>query len=279
MLKKDKDLQVLYTYYEHCLAKVKDDNFLKLYAEEKIHHSLQVIGAGNYIMKHEADFQNRDARFLRNARLAYLFHDIGRFQEIERMYVNNPPHQRYDHGVFGYEILQLIREYNQPEIILPIKHHGHIIEALYSDPEFDAIDDKNCKSDIEKIIFLTRDADKIANFHLMKNSYYRKGEIFYQLFLEGFSIGAISPNPSSDFLEGQLVALGDIKSAGDKILSYISWLYDLNYQSSFDFCHKTGCFKALLDILNNYNPDKKLQAKIETTINDYIAYRYQQFKG
>ena len=74
--------QILRQEYRRCLEYVKDSHFHTLYANEKIEHSFQVIGAGNYIMKHEKYYQGRDETFLRLAKLAYLFHDIGRFREI-----------------------------------------------------------------------------------------------------------------------------------------------------------------------------------------------------
>lgn len=49
-------LNLLYSEYERCLSIVMSSDFHVRYAEEKIHHSLQVLGAGNYIIKHEKWF-------------------------------------------------------------------------------------------------------------------------------------------------------------------------------------------------------------------------------
>ena len=55
-----KDEALLLSYFQHCLNEVSSDSFLVGYAQEKKVHSLQVVGAGNYIMKHESIFQSED---------------------------------------------------------------------------------------------------------------------------------------------------------------------------------------------------------------------------
>lgn len=271
------DEQVLQQHYLKCYETVKSDRFFAIYAQEKIRHSWQVVGAGNYIMRHETDFHNRNADFLRYAKLAYLFHDIGRFKEITLSFAN--PGQQYDHGLFGYEILKSMPEYAVPEILLPVKHHGRMIEELYSDPDFADIDDLKLRSDIEKIIFLVRDADKIANFNLLRNSVKKADTHIFDLFMCGLPDAELSSQTVEDFKDIQIVRKKDIASVADNLLYYLSWTFDMNYKSSFDFCIKTGSFKTLFEVLNNYNPDKKLQKELEKNFQNYIEYRYQQFKG
>ena len=129
-----KEENILNDYYKKCLKKVEKNEFLVMYAQEKLKHSYQVVGAGNYIMRHEDIFaKNKDKDFLRSAKLAYLFHDIGRFEEIEKHFAN--PNQKHDHSILSYEILKTLPEYAKPEILLPIKHHGHMIEDLYKDED------------------------------------------------------------------------------------------------------------------------------------------------
>ncbi|MDO5386047.1 MAG: HD domain-containing protein [Pseudomonadota bacterium] len=273
-----KDEELLKKHYRRCYAKVSGSDFYKLYADEKIRHSFQVVGAGNYIMRREQAFSGREGRFLLSAKLAYLFHDIGRFMEIERLYDEEPHPRRHDHSLYSYEILKSIPEYARPEILLPVKHHGHMIEDLYNDAEFTAITDEKLKNDILKIAFLVRDADKIANFYLMKTAQKASDNVFEHLFLSKTAPGGLTPVMAEDFLAGRMPKRSDIKTSEDWILSYISWIYDLNYKASFDFCRLTGCFDNLLSTLDKYNRDKGLQQRISETISNYIKRRYQQFK-
>lgn len=273
-----KDEELLREHYRCCYAKVSDSDFFKLYADEKIRHSFQVIGTGNYIMRHEKVFAGREERFLLSAKLAYLFHDIGRFREIELLYDECPHPGRHDHSLYSYEIMKGFPEYARPEILLPVKHHGHMIEKLYEDTDFIEISDENLKNDILKIAFLVRDADKIANFYLMKDSQATGDKVFEHLFLANIKKGDISPKVAADFLSGKMPLLSEIKTAGDRILNYIAWLYDLNYEVSFDFCRRTGCFEDLLRTLDKYNENKDLQKQISETTLEYITHRYQQFR-
>lgn len=269
--------KILYQHFQKCLETVSDLEYYRIFADEKYVHSMQVAGVGNYLLKHEFAFKKRTPQQLKNAKLSYFFHDIGRFEEITRMYFekkNNSLPQKHDHGVLGYDILKLITPYNIDEIILPVKHHGHMIEDFYEDAEYQKIDDKNKQEEIKHNIFLARDADKIANFYLLKKMYHN--EHYRHLFLGDIPDTNISQASLDDILNLRIVAKKNIQSISDKILSYISWIFDLNYKYSFYYCKKLKLIEFFLDILNQHNQDKLLQEKIEEIINTYVNNQYQQ---
>ena len=263
--------KILKEYYNHCVEKVAENNFLVMYAKEKLRHSYQVIGAGNYILKHEKIFtQSKDNDFLRSAKLAYLFHDIGRFTEIEKHFAN--PEQKYDHSVLSYEILKTFLEYAKPEILLPIKHHGHMIDNLYKDEDYQAITDATLKERINQIAFLVRDADKIANFYLLKTAWAKQAP---ELSLFFYDLPIIRPKQKAfdQYLNHEMVDRGQETSKGETLLNYLSWIYDLNYQSSFEFCQRNGVFSIFYQIIDAYIPDdtdkikvkKQFEKSIQTT--------------
>ena len=88
---------------------------------------------------------------MRLARQAALFHDIGRFYEVENMYCR--PQQPNNHARYGYDFLRQYPEYNDLRILLPVKHHSSMIEKLYEDYEFTNVEDPQRKFEIEKITF------------------------------------------------------------------------------------------------------------------------------
>ncbi len=269
---------MLREYYRHCREKVSSDERFVMWTEEKLVHSFQVVGSGNYIMRHESIFSDSDdAAFLRDAKLAYLFHDIGRFREIELRYDERPAWKIHDHSLYSYEILKGMPEYARPEILLPVKHHGHMIEALYADAGFADLPDENLKKSVEAIAFLVRDADKTANFYLLKNMAKFSRTQAEQIFFGNSPRGTLSEGMISDFFAEKMPSRSAIKTVGDWMLSYLSWIYDLNYRTSFDFCRKTGVFEMMIALLDEYNDDKVLQKKLERTIFTYIENRYQQF--
>ena len=131
MLKKA--MELLYLQYNQCMEVVKDDVYYRHYAEEKIRHSLQVAGAGNYLLRHIDWLKNKPAEYIEMVKTAILLHDVCRFAEIVKLYHGI---EDYDHGIAAYEFLEHTPLFDDIRIRLPIKHHGHLIKELYADVEY-----------------------------------------------------------------------------------------------------------------------------------------------
>lgn len=262
--------------YNQACSKVDNSKYHVCWLEEKIKHSYQVLGAGNYIVKHEPVFKNRSAEFIETAKKAVLLHDIGRFEEVYQNY--KFPTQKCDHGVMGSDMLKSMSQYKTPLITLPVKHHGHLTERFYEDEEYQGIHNPVLKKDIETILFLVMDADKIANFQMMK----QESEKFRYLFLSSRTAEQIAmplgDNIFEDFQQGRLVKNSDVNSLSDYFVSLICWIYDLNYKISFDFCARHGLITNLLHLLSEYNKDRDKQQKIEKTVQEFLTRKYQLFK-
>ena len=248
--------------YTNCLNEVKSSAFHSLMAEEKIKHSFQVIGAGNYIMKHEAYYQ-------------HLPQEIGRFREISELYRQNHGHfigSKLDHGLFGAQYLEQTPSYNSPFIVIPVKYHNKLIEDYYNSDDYQQLG-KN-RDSITEVLKLVRDADKIANFHLITTQTQHLKKLFCPEAIEGKAL-AIQPAILSDFMAEKTIDLKKVQTACDRILNLLSWVYDLNYLSSFEFCIKLNCFDKMLNILQEYNPDAKVQKEVENKLKSYINKQYK----
>lgn len=274
MLENEKNL--LQEEYQKCLEITKHNKSFTSLTKEKIQHSYQVLEAGNYILKEENVFKNWSSQRIKEARTALLLHDIGRFAEIISKI--QFPEQDTDHGILGYNILANIPEYYNPRIIIPIKHHGHMIEELYNDPEYYTLEDPQLKYEIEKISFLVRDADKIANFKLLSES----GQDIWKLFRiqKGQKKqSSISEIVYQTFLKHKVIRLSDAHTNSDFILLLICWIFDLNYQSSFAYMQSNQCFEFLVEELRNSNSDSSAQQQIEEVIRNYLHQKEQQLRG
>ena len=144
-----------------------------------------------------------------------------------------------------------------------------MIEDLYNDPEFYTIEDPQLKYEIEKITFLVRDADKIANFKLLSES----GQDIWKLFR--LQKGLKEQTPISEivyqtFLKQEVIRIADAKTNSDFILLLICWIFDLNYHSSFAYMQNNQCFEFLVEELRNSNSDSSTQHRIEQIIQDYL---------
>ena len=278
-------IKFLYNHYDDAKKYVADSEFYCEYVEEKIYHSMQVIGAMKYIMKHEKTFQNRDKDFLNYAKIATILHDVGRFEEIKRLYdaeknkngKNSLWNSKLNHGYFGYEILKNSAEYNDPRIYIPVKHHGNMIEDLYEDEEFLSIKDEKLKKDIVEIIFLVRDADKTANYYLVTYGKYTKfPNVFKNSYTEEENSRPISPEAMEEFTGFSVVGRENSYNFATRYLNMLSWIFDINYLPSFDLIIKKGSLSKMADIVYENSKDPAAQTAIENAVADYLKMRYDE---
>ena len=259
-------MKLLYLQYEDCMEKVRDDAYYSHYAQEKIRHSLQVAGAGNYLLKHILWFQDKTPEYLEMVRTAVLLHDVCRFSEISKKYQK---FGKYDHGAAAYEFLWHTPLFDDIRIRLPIKHHGHLIDALYDDAEYQSLEPK-LQQQIEYICFVIRDADKIANFNMVTHEPY-----FVPLFLE--RQGELL---AEDLMVSEHVKVNafvettvpyPLTTVGDRVAAFISWYMDINYQAAIDYCYKLGLVDLMFAMFDKYCQDTEFKKKYAAFVRDYLA--------
>lgn len=265
--------QLLRQGYEGCLEKVKDSDYFVSYADEKFIHSQQVLGAGNYILKHEKWFASQSEQFIDMTKAAILLHDIGRFDQISGQYADRSA--KFDHGPMGALKLAQLPTYNDIRITLPIKHHGHLIEDFYADEEWKTLNDEKLKEEIEQIIFAIRDADKIANFNLIMYDKKMLMPLFVP-YLEDIKDKRqqITDKVLEDFFAHSTVNHKNIATQADEMLTYIGWIFDINYPSSIRFCQKLNLIEMMFDTLLRFHNDKELNKRLKNEMNDYIRQRF-----
>ena len=266
--------KLLKTEYEtNKTAKILSSNYYAAYIEEKWRHSWQVAGAGNLILKNEPYFQGRDSAFLEKAKTAVLLHDIYRFREIRLKAEEN---KQVDHGMFGAAFLQTLPEFNDILMTLPIKHHGHMIEELYADAEYQALPEGKLKDDVRHIAFLVRDADKIANWQILTNEFDNM-RIVWLPFPDDFSKkqSEIPLRLWEDFKK-QTVSKGVYRQSNAAMLmSTFCWLFDMNYRSSVVFCKNLNLFENFYGIFNKFQTDPLKISQVRKIVSEYVEKRFQ----
>jgi len=268
-----KEEKQLFDAYGTCLQRVCGKPFYEDFAREKIKHSMQVVGAGNYILKNEKTFQNRSEDYLKLGKLVNLFHDIGRFKEIELLSRN--PDSKHNHGYYSYEILKELG-YDDLRLLLPVKQHGNLAEALGEDNEFQRIKDTQLKQEVEELYGLVKDADKIANLYLIKHD----RRIFKDLFFSGLSdevkFAPVSAAVQAALENKTLVKNKDRISFSDRLIQILCFVFEIYYKSSFTFILKHDLFANVYEELAKFCPDKKQAAFIKEYISAYILKRYNE---
>lgn len=266
-----KEEEILKKAFLDCMEKVKSEAFYETFAKEKIKHSMQVVGAGNYILKNCELFQNKDPEYLKLGKLVNLFHDIGRFKEIELLYKD--PKSEHNHSYYSYEKLKELG-YSDLRLLLPIKQHGHLEDALEKDEEYRSVNEQKLKQEIEELFFLVRDADKIANLHLIKYD----NRVFEDLFFAELSGDAkyapVSSKVMAAFEKKVNVASCDRYSFTDRLLQIVCFGFEIHYKPSFDFISKYGLFDNIFEVMRKYNPDKQLQRYVEDSFNRFYEKKY-----
>ncbi len=265
--------QLLRREYDDCVKKVKDSAYFLSYADEKFIHSQQVLGAGNYILKHENWFAAQSKHFLDMTKAAILLHDIGRFDQISGQYADRDA--KFDHGPMGAMKLAQIPMFNDIRITLPIKHHGHLIDDFYADAQWTSLTNEKLKQEIKQIIFAIRDADKIANFNLIM---YNKNMLMplFVPYLENMhdKRQQISYKVLKDFFAHTTIKHQHIATQADEMLTYIGWIFDINYSTSIRFCKKLNLIEMMFDTLLKFHNDKDLNDQLKNELNIYIKRRF-----
>lgn len=262
--------KLLKAEYERNFEIVKDSLYHKSFVNEKIRHSLQVAGAGNGIVRNESYFKNKSADFVEIAKTAILLHDVFRFNEIRIRYQEN---KRVDHGEEGAKLLSELSDFNSPLIVLPVKHHGHMIEEFYADEAYFSIQDDNLKDEIKHIIFAVRDADKIANWQILTKEY-ESMRIVWLPYPDDRteSQGVITDNVWESFIKGEVVPRDYLKTNADCLVSVLAWVFDINYKYSIEYClrlkHLEGFEKIMKDLQIEQTKIDIILNKVKTFISE-----------
>jgi len=264
--------ELLFKEYHENFKVVKGSSYHEAYMNEKIRHSLQVSGAGNGIVAHEPYFEGKTDEFIDIARTSILLHDIYRFREIRLLFETG---QRPDHGVMGAELLSQTADFNNILICLPIKHHGHMIECLYEDPEYLAQDEK-MQDKIKHIAFAVRDADKIANWYLLSHEWESIKEVWLK-YPNDFSPAQakISDELWVYFARTEVAPNNLVKTNADALISILCWLFDINYRYSISFCKYHDLFNGLCRILKRMGVSDAKIAQIFQIMKDYTQSKFK----
>ncbi|MCQ2735040.1 MAG: HD domain-containing protein [Alphaproteobacteria bacterium] len=252
--------ELLKEQYNACRQIVARDEYYLHFAKEKWRHSLQVMGAGNYLVRHIESLQNQSSDYIELVKTAVLLHDVCRFSEIVHLHHGV---KGYNHGVAGSELLKNMPRFMDIRIWLPIKHHGHMIEDLYADKEYQSIKDKKLQKAVEEICFIIRDADKIANLHMLAEEPDMRSLFFGE---ENFKEGLVSDGAKKEALSGVVVGREYRNNRTSSLVTYLSWYADINYRAAIDYCQKLGTTDKLLSMFNQLCTDKEFSVSYTEVI-------------
>ncbi len=271
------DLNIFIKKFQPVYEQVKNDKHCLLFLTKKYRHSIQVLQIGQEIARKDKLLSRENADFLALGEKALLFHDVGRFAETAHLFEEGAFKtndfwfsKQYDHGVLSYEMMKNEKEFNDVRILAALKHHGHMMEVFYADDEFAHISDVETERQMMSILKWVRDADKLSNFYIQKYENNLKLEPFFLTMSKQVSEAPISSAVMEQFEAGKVILTSTIKSYCDRLICFLSWIFDLNYQASYQICAEQGYFDILLNTLAEYNHDTVLQQKITARIHQEL---------
>ena len=215
---------------------VENYDFSNERIKRKFEHSFRVMKEAGEL----ANNLNLSEKEIELANIIGLLHDIGRFEQI-RIYSTFKDHKSIDHGDLGVEILKkdhYLRKYIDEE-----EYDDIIYKSIKNHNKFKIEDGLNEK----ELIFakLIRDADKLDIF-------YEGSEIFWNTEDERKEVeeSEISPEILKAFNNKELINIKNIKTPADEVISFIAFLYDINFDYSREKIEKQ---EYINKVLNKFN--------------------------
>lgn len=262
-------------YYKQAAVLISADDYYQTFITHKVRHSAQVLKFGKKIIYQTVELTTKTLDFVAAAERALLFHDVGRFEEGTLRYQAEQNKEyiaaassQLNHGDLGYNTLLKNPLYNDPRILAAVKFHGLMMEDVYNAPEWQNFMLLSNKEEINQILFLVRDADKLANLQSIQKEQSLYRDIFYKQLPYERRNAPLSVDVVEQFMARQTILFPTVKTFADRILMVISWIYDINYSASYRISQESGYIKYLLAELEKYNLDKTLQQKIVNQVNE-----------
>ncbi len=202
-------------------------------------HSLRVCKEILYIGK-QLDLSHNN---LRIAEAMALLHDIGRFEQFTR-YQTFVDKKSENHGELGVKVLQQARalaaldEDTQDLILKAISYHNRLII-----PD----DETHICTYFSKLL---RDADKLDIFYLVSTYYYgNEAQRSAAVELDLPDTPEVSEEIMTNLKEGKMISTHQLRTLNDFKLLQMAWIYDINYQATFQMIQEKDYLKKIRDTL------------------------------
>ena len=235
----------------------EEPEFLQLINLKK-EHSLKVSELSGKI----AHSENFDDKTILLCKVGGIMHDIGRFEQLN-FYRTFDDLQSVDHGDLGHNVLSntgFLEHFSTPEqlaLLYAVKNHNKRYVTEYPDEIS------------EKITKVVRDADKLDVYRVMQESLEKESdENKSTVLLNLEENGKISDEAYQQFKNHKVVNKQQLKSAADFLVMQLSWIFDVNYKSTFNLISSSEGYQFITKCLKD--------DELFDNINDIIIYVIKQ---
>jgi hypothetical protein len=187
--------------------------------------------------------ESLDAEDILIAEAISLLHDVGRFEQY-RQFKTFRDSASVNHAELG---AQIIEDY---EVLAPLFPRERSIIAHSVEYHNAFAIPKTLPEETQFFLKLIRDADKLDIWRVFVE-YFRQPD---EERASAVGLGLpdkpkCSPSVLEQISSGKMVRLSTVKTLNDFKLMQLSWVYDLNFGSSFRLVAKRGCIEELADTL------------------------------
>lgn len=226
----------------------------------KIGHSIRVMEISKKIAE---DLKlNKEQTDL--ATLIGLLHDIARFEQWKK-YETFKDKISIDHGDLGVEILKtnnFIRKFIDID-----KYDNIILKAIKNHNKYEIEEGLN----ENELLFakIVRDADKLDIMYEGVEMFWKDNEEVKQI-----EESKITPEIYNEFLQKKQENTSKSNTKADRILEFISLIYDIHFRYDFCVIKKEDYINKILDKFNFKDEETKKQMKnIRELANKYIEIK------
>ena len=228
---------------------------------DKIHlkliHTLEVVHTTEYLCLHE----NITGIEKDLAYLIALLHDIGRFEQIKRF--NSFDDRNVDHATLGVQVLfdeGMIRQFIEDDQYDEVIRKAIAYHSLYKVP-------KGLDSFLLKQVLLIRDSDKLDNFRV-KNI--ESIQTLFSISDTAFYRQRVSQNILKDIENHTLILKENRHNEVDMWVSYMAFVFDLNFKSSYLFIRENDYIHRNMERLHFTGDLKEDMLFVEKTCQSYV---------
>ena len=205
-------------------AKIEFENYVSLFNpnDAKIKLKIEHIKRVSELSKEIAKSLNLNEEQIRLAEVIGLFHDIGRFKQVEK-YNTFRDRDSENHAVLA---IQVLFEENLIEKFKIEEKYYRIINKAVINHNKDKIEPNLSE---EEMLFakIIRDADKLDIYYVLDN--YDFKDVFWY---SNYDCKRIGKYMMSKFINDHKIDFAEIKSSADQIAAFFSFVYDMNFEFS-----------------------------------------------
>lgn len=217
----------------------------------KYYHTYKVVD----LMAELAYRLDFDKEHLELAKIIGLLHDIGRFEQIKKFNMISAKATNTDHGTES--CIYLFDNRHIREFIKNDKYDSIIKKAIYNHNKLKIEDGLGS----EELMYskMIRDMDKVDIFRVLATNY-----------VNSFNANQVTEEVLKNFSLHESINNDLVKTDTDKIISHLSFIFDINYDESLDILVSTDNFDLYLATVDVDSNSEKLWKKLREICFDTI---------